>query len=102
MSSETEQRRLGVRQFLSAVNLGDFAQMVGSEVRMIARSANVAVGALGHLPFGPLAFLGGMVMVVLRAVLLVLVVVVFGSAIAVISLVRGLSNVVRGGEPPRS
>jgi hypothetical protein len=102
MSSETEQRRLGIRQFLSAVNLSDFAQMVGSEARMIARSTGVAVGALRRLPFGPLAFLGGMVMVVLRAVLLVLVVVVFGTAIAVISLVRGLSNVARGGEGPRS
>ncbi|MEX1254945.1 MAG: hypothetical protein WEE64_11465 [Dehalococcoidia bacterium] len=92
-----EQRRLGIPQFLSAVNLGDFAQMVGSEARMIAGAAGIAFAALPRLPFGPLVFLGGMLMVAFRALLLVFVVVVFGTGIAVISLARGIMRLTRGG-----
>lgn len=91
-----ERRRLGIPQFLSAVNLGDFAQMVWSEARMIAAAARVAIAALARLPFGPLLFLGGMLMVAFRALLLVLVVVVFGVGITVISAVRGIRRLVRG------
>jgi hypothetical protein len=91
-----EQRRLGIPQFLSAVNLGDFAQMVGSEARMIATATRVAFAALPSLPFGPLVFSGGMLMVALRALLLVFVVVVFGAGIAIISVVRGITRLFRG------
>jgi hypothetical protein len=90
-----ENRRLGIPQFLSAVNLGDFAQMVGSEARMSAAATRVAFAALPRLPFGPLVFLGGMLMVALRAALLVVVIVVFGAGIAIISVVRGTRRLVR-------
>jgi hypothetical protein len=91
-----EERRLGIPQFLSAVNLADFAQMVASEARMIARAAGVAFAALPRLPFGPLVFLGGILMVAVRALLLAFVVVVFGAGIAIISIVRSIARLVRG------
>jgi hypothetical protein len=91
-----DQRRLGIPQFLSAVNLADFAQMVASEAGMIGRAAGVALQALPRLPFGPLIFLGGMLMVALRALLLAFVVVVFGAGIAIITLVRAVSRCGRG------
>jgi hypothetical protein len=91
-----EDRRLGIPQFLSAVNLADFAQMVGSEARMIGRAAGVALEALPRLPVGPLVFLGGMLMVAFRALLLAFVVIVFGGGIAIISVVRAVARWRRG------
>ena len=64
---------------------------------MIGTMVRRAFAALPRLPFGPLAFLAYMGMAWLRAVLLTFVVVVFGSGIAVISVLRGLTR-----QPPAS
>jgi hypothetical protein len=96
-----ERRTLDLRQFLGAVNLRDFAQMVGAELRLIATSVRLAFESLPRLPAGPLVFLVGMLMVLLRSVLLALVVVVFGAGITIITLVRTVTGSRRGadGEP---
>ncbi len=91
-----ERRTLDLRQFLRDVNLRDFAQMVGGESRMIGTSVRLAFQSLPRLPFGPLFFLAGMLMVVIRSVLLVVVVVVFGIGITAISLGRGVARIAGG------
>jgi prepilin signal peptidase PulO-like enzyme (type II secretory pathway) len=93
--SAEEERNFGWRQLPSRVNLRDFAAMVAGEASLIAGSTRTAFQALPHLPFGPLLFLGGMLMVIFRTSLLIVVVFVFGAAIALISLVRGLTGLFR-------
>ena len=91
-----EQRPLGWRQLFGAVNLRDFVDMVGGELRMIGTSTRLAGEAFPRLPFGPLAFLGAMLLVLLRLVLLLLVAVFFGTSILLISAVRNAVRLVRG------
>ena len=91
-----EQRPFGWRQLFGAVNLRDFVEMVGGELRMIGGSARLALEALPRLPFGPFIFLGAMLLVLLRLVLLLLVVVFFGAGILVISAVRNVVRLARG------
>jgi hypothetical protein len=88
----SEQRVYRWRDLFGAVNLRDFAQMVGSELAQIGTSMGLAVRALPRLPIGPLVFLLGMAMALFRLVLLLLVVVVFGGAILIISAVRALTR----------
>ena len=91
-----EERTFGWRQLLDAVNLRDFAEMVGGELGMIGSSLRQAVEALPRLPFGPLVFLGFLLLALLRSLLLLLVVVVFGTGILLLSAVRGAVRAVRG------
>ena len=91
-----EQRPLGWRQLFGAVNLRDFVDMVAGELRMLGTSTRLAAEALSRLPFGPLAFLGAMLLVLLRLVLLLLVAVLFGTSILLISAVRNAVRLVRG------
>ena len=84
----SQQRSFGWRDLLGAVNLRDFVQMVGGELTQLATSARIAFQALPHLPAGPLLFLVGLLMVMLRLLLLTIVVIAFGSIILVISTVR--------------
>ncbi len=91
-----EQRPFGWRELPAHVNLRDFAAMVTGELGMIAASARIAFQALPRLPFGPLVFLGGLLMVLFRLVLLLLVVIVFGGAILIISAVRSITGLFRG------
>jgi ABC-type transporter Mla maintaining outer membrane lipid asymmetry permease subunit MlaE len=88
----SEQRTFRWRDLLGAVNLRDFAQMVGSEAAQIGTSLRLAFQALPRLPMGPLLFLLGVLMALFRSLLLLLVVVVFGGAILIISAVRGLTR----------
>jgi hypothetical protein len=92
-----EERTFSWRQLPGKVNLRDFVAMVTGELGMIAGSARIAVQALPKFPLGPFVFLGGMLVVILRLVLLVLVVIVFGSAICVISAVRSVTGLFRSG-----
>ena len=91
-----EQHTFGWRQLFGAVRLRDFADMVAGELRMLGASARLAAEALPRLPFGPLAFLGAMLLVLLRLVLLLLVAVFFGTSILLISAVRNAVRLVRG------
>jgi prepilin signal peptidase PulO-like enzyme (type II secretory pathway) len=97
-----DERTFSWRQLPGKVNLRDFAAMVTGEVGMLAASARIAVQALPRLPFGPFIFLGAMLMVLFRLVLLLLVVIVFGSAILVISAARGIAGLLRRGGTGKS
>lgn len=90
-----EQGTFGWRQLLGAVNLRDFSQMVAGELGMIGMAVGLAFESLSRLPFGPLIFPAGMLMAFLRFVLLVLVVVVFGTAILSVTVVRGAASIAR-------
>lgn len=96
-----EERGFGWRQLLGAVNLKDFSQMVAGELENIGTSLRLAFQSVARLPFGPLAFLGALLIVMLRLLLLVLVVVVFGTGIIIISAVRSVMRAVRGGSGGR-
>jgi hypothetical protein len=87
-----EERPMRWRDLPGRVNLRDFVQMVTGEIGMIAESTQTAFQALRRLPFGPLAFVAGMLMVLFRLFLLALVIVFFGGAIVVISIMRVLSR----------
>jgi prepilin signal peptidase PulO-like enzyme (type II secretory pathway) len=89
-SSET--KAFGWRQLFGAVNLHDFADMVRGEGIMIGTMVRRAFSALPRLPFGPFIFATFMMLAWLRAFLLFLVVFFFGGAIALISVMRGLSR----------
>lgn len=91
-----EQRTFGWRQLLGAVNLRDFADMVRGELGMIGASIGRAGAALPRLPLGPFIGVAFILLALVRLALLLLVVIAFGTAIAVITLVRGLSRT-RGG-----
>ncbi len=93
-----ERRTFGWRQLLGAVNLRDFADMVRGELGMIGSSFGQGARALPRLPAGPLVFLGFWLLAILRLVLLILVVAVFGTAILVISAVRGVFRALRRGQ----
>ncbi len=84
-----ERETLSWRQLPGVVHLTDFSHMVGTELRMLAMSLRLAPESLPRLPFGPLIFLAGMLVAMLRFVLLVLVVLVFGPAILTITVARG-------------
>ena len=91
-----EERTFGWRQLLGAVNLSDFAKMVGAELGQIATSIRLAAESLPKLPFGPLVFIAAILMVLFRSVLLVLVVVFFGAAIL---LLGAIWSIRRGRRP---
>ena len=97
----SQQRSFGWRDLFGAVNLRDFAQMVGNELTQIATSTRLAFQALPRLPFGPLLFLLGVLMALFRLLLLLLVVIAFGTSIVVISAVRGLTRLLRRGRQER-
>ena len=90
-----ERETLSWRQLPGVVNLTDFSHMVGTELRMLAMSLRLAPESLPRLPLGPLILLAGMLVVMLRLVLLVLVVGVFGPAIFAITVVRGVAGLAR-------
>ncbi len=90
-----ERDTLSWRQFLGAVNLRDFMDMVGTELRMLGMSLRLAPEPLPRPPFGPLIFLAGMLVAMLRFTLLVLVVLVFGPAIFTITVARGAVGLTR-------
>ncbi len=92
----SKQHTFGWRDLLGAVNLRDFAHMVAGELALIGASTRLAFESLPRLPFGPIIFLGALLMVLFRLVLLVLVVIAFGTAILVIWAVRGAARVLRG------
>ena len=90
-----ERDTLSWRQLPGVVNLTDFSHMVGTELRMLGMSLRLAPEALPRLPFGPLIFIAGMLVAMLRFAVLVLVVVVFGPAILAITVVRGVAGLAR-------
>jgi hypothetical protein len=90
--SEQEREPMGWRQVLTSVNLRDFADMVRGEGIMIGTTVRRAFAALPRLPFGPLIFAVFMMIAWLRTFLLFFVVFVFGGAIALISVLRGLTR----------
>lgn len=92
-----EDKAFGWGQLLGAVNLHDFADMVRGEGTMIGTMFRRAFATLPRLPFGPLVFAGYMLFASLRLFLLLVVVVVFGGAIAVLSVIRGLRRQTGGG-----
>ncbi|OGO50968.1 MAG: hypothetical protein A2148_03015 [Chloroflexi bacterium RBG_16_68_14] len=91
-----KERGFGWRQLLGAVNLKDFSQMVAGELENIGTSLRLAFLSIAKLPFGPLLFVGALLIVLLRLVLLVLVVIVFGAGIIIISAARAAIRAVRG------
>ena len=95
-----ERHTFGWRQLLGSVNLRDFIDMVRGEVAMIGSSLRQGVQALPRLPAGPAVFLVFWLLAILRSVLLVLVVIVFGTAILLISAVRAVANRTARGGPP--
>lgn len=94
----SEQETIGWRQVLRSVNLHDFADMVRGEGIMIGTTFQRAFAALPKLPFGPIIFVIYLMLACLRTVLLAFVIIAFGGAIALISVVRGLSH--RSDETP--
>ena len=91
-----QEHSFGWRDLLRAVNLHDFIGMVIGELAQLAESARLAFAALPRLPVGPLIFLGGLAIVLLRLLLLLVVVVAFGGSILIISTVRAVARVRRG------
>jgi hypothetical protein len=105
MSQNTPAPRgtFGIREFLGAVNLRDFAQMVGAEVSQISSILSAAFEAFPRFPAGPLIFLWGTAMAGIRSFLLVLVVLTFGAGIIAISVSRVAARLLRfGRKKPRS
>lgn len=94
----SEQETIGWRHVLSSVNLRDFADMVRGERMLIWSSFRQGFAALPRLPFGPLVFLGYELLALLRLILLAVVVVVFGTAIALISAGRSFAKLLRRNE----
>jgi hypothetical protein len=92
-----DEQIFGWSQLLTHVNLHDFADMVRGEGIMIGTMARRAFVALPRLPFGPFVFAAFIALAWVRTFLLFLVVFFFGGAIAVISILRGLSQ--RSSEP---
>ena len=89
MSQGAGDETLGMRQVLGKVNLRDFAAMVASEFSLVTTSLRQATQSQPRSV--PLALLPAVV----RLLLLALVVVVFGSAILAITLIRGAITLVR-------
>ena len=92
-----ERPTIGWRQLLGSVNVRDFIDIVRGELGMIGSMFRQGVAAVPRLPFGPLVFLGFWLLAVLRLALLVVVVAVFGTAILIISAVRGATRAAGGG-----
>ncbi len=90
-----ERETLGWRHLLGAVNLIDFFHMVGTELRTLGMSLRLAPESLSKPPLGPLIFLAGMIVAMLRFAVLVLVVVVFGPVILTITVARGAVGLTR-------
>ena len=90
-----EPNTFGLRQWLGAVNLRDFSGMVSAELGMIGLSVRLSLQSFLRPPFGPLISLAGMLLVAVRLALLVLVVVVLGTAILTIMVVRGTVGIGR-------
>ena len=88
----SEQETIGWRHLLKNVNLHDFADMVRGEGIMIGTTFQRAFAALTRLPFGPIIFFIYLMIASLRAFLLAFVIIFFGAAIALISVIRGLTH----------
>ena len=91
-----ERPTIGWRQLLGSVNVRDFIDIVRGELGMIGSSLRQGLEAIPRLPLGPLVFLGFWLLAILRAVLLVLAVAIFGTGILIISAVRGVLRATRG------
>lgn len=89
-NDEEERKPLGWTDLLSVVNIKDFAQMVGGEVEQIGASLRLALESFGRLPFGPFLGAAGLFILSIRSCLLVLVIIVFGTGILLITLLRAL------------
>jgi hypothetical protein len=76
--------RLGLRGFLAQVNLKDFSDMVATEARLIPAS----VGAAWKR--GPWFLPLALIVALIRLVLLIFVIVVFGAAILLITAGRAI------------
>lgn len=88
----SQERSFGWRDLLGAVNLRDFAHMVGGELAQVTTSTRLAFEQLPKLPLGPLLFVAGFGMALFRLLLLVFVVFAFGGAILVITVVRAVTR----------
>ena len=89
-------KTLGWRDLPGVVNIKDFAQMVGGEAEQIGGSLRTALESFGRLPFGPIFGLIGLFILSIRSCLLVMVIIVFGTGILLITLMRGLGLITRG------
>ena len=90
-----ERETLSWRQLPGVVNLADFSHMVSTELRMLAMSVRLAPESLLRPPLGPLIFLAGMLVAMLRFTLLVLIVLVLVPAIFTITVARGAVGLTR-------
>ena len=84
------------RDLPGVVNIKDFAQMVGGEAEQIGGSLRASLEAFGRLPFGPIWGFVGLFILSIRSCLLVLVIIVFGTSILLITLMRVLGLITRG------
>ena len=100
MTEQEAPETIGWGHLFRNVNLRDFADMVRAEGIMIGTLTRRAFAALPHLPFGPAIFFAFFVLAWLRAFLLFAVVVFFGAAIVLISVLRGLTH--RSHETPEA
>ncbi len=92
---EEDRKPLGWRDLPRVVNLKDFAQMVGSEAEQIGTSFRMALESLFHLPFGPIAGFFGLFIASIRSCLLVMVILVFGTGIFLVTIMRALGLITR-------
>jgi hypothetical protein len=82
MSHQSSVRAIGFRDLLRDVNLRDFADMVLGEVRLVGEAAGAS------LRTAPLTFPFVLMAVLIRFALLMAVLIVFGAAITIVTLVR--------------
>lgn len=92
---EDHRKPLGWRDLPGVVNLKDFAQMVGAEAEQIGTSLRISLESLFRLPFGPILGFFGLLIVGIRSCLLVLVVLVFGTGIFLLTIIRALGLISR-------
>lgn len=83
----------------SVVNIKDFALMVGGEIEQIGASFRLSLDSLFQLPFGPIVGITGLFIASVRSCLLILVVLVFGTGILLITLLRAAGLISRKRKP---
>ncbi len=93
-----DRKPLRWRDLPTVVNIKDFAQMVGGEAGQIATSLRTSLESFGRLPFGPILGSIGLFILSIRSCLLVMVIFVFGTGILLITLLRALGLISRGGK----
>ena len=94
-AAEEARKPLGWRDLPGVVNLKDFAKMVGTEAEQIGTSLRISLESLFRLPFGPILGFVGLLIVSIRSCLLVLVILVFGSGIFLLTIMRALGLISR-------